>query len=236
MIKLSVVLPVFNEEKSPCFLKVLESLPHDPQVELIIVDGGSTDNTVALLKDKDCVVIENGGEYRSKRLNAGIKVSKGEVVLLHHPRSILSKEALKSLLKLPDHIVWGAFTHKFDQNHWLLRFTSFYSNYVRSYTQKIFYLDHCIFFRKAVIQGSLRMPEIPIFEDTELCKILRESGRPTLLKPLSVTSAVRFQKNGVYRQAIMNQVLKFGYSLGVSKEKMDKLYEKGLSLNSKKQY
>ncbi len=80
------------------------------------------------------------------------------------------------------------------------------------------------------------MPEIPIFEDTELCKILRESGRPTLLKPLSVTSAVRFQKNGVYRQAIMNQVLKFGYSLGVSKEKMDKLYEKGLSLNSKKQY
>ncbi len=216
------------------FLKVLESLPCDSQVELIAVDGGSTDNTVALLKDKGCVVIENGGDYRSTRLNAGIKVSKGEIILLHHPRSVLSKGALESLLELPEDIVWGAFTHKFDQKHWLLKFTSFYSNYVRSSVQKIFYLDHCIFFRKETVQGTLSVPEIPIFEDTELCKILRKLGKPALLKPLSVTSAVRFQKNGVYKQALMNQILKCGYSLGVSREQMDKLYEKGLSLNSKK--
>lgn len=76
------------------------------------------------------------------------------------------------------------------------------------------------------------IPDVEIFEDTELSKILKTYSHPIRLTDAAQTSAIRFQKNGLYRQAIMNQVLKLGYSLKVPAKTMNRLYEKGLGLNS----
>ncbi|WP_413291251.1 hypothetical protein [Bdellovibrio sp. HCB337] len=167
---------------------------------------------------------------RAERLQMGFEKAQGEMVLFHHPRSRISPEGIQFLLKNSQRRIWGGFTHRFDKDHWLLRFTSWYSNHVRSRTISVLYLDHCIFFHRDLYTDEI--PPIPVFEDTLLCYNLRKHQRPMVAPYPSVTSAVRFEKNGIYRQALLNQLLKWGFYLGVPYDTMNKFYEKGLQLNS----
>ena len=107
-------------------------------------------------------------------------------------------------------------------------------NFIRGDFRKIYYLDHCIFFQKDLVGSDKNfVPDVDIFEDTYLSQKLAKISFPTRLRFTSTTSAIRFQKNGVWRQAILNQILKAGFLLGISKTFMNKVYEKGLNLNSK---
>ena len=177
------------------------------------------------------------------KLQAGIDASSGAVILLHHPRSLVDPAGLVWLYKKAATVDknnsssssssswWGGFTHKFDKVHWLLRFTSWYSNRIRPMLSRILYLDHCIFFTQNAL--TRKIPPVSVFEDTELSKILRESCRdpPEVAPYLSVTSAIRFVANGVLRQAMLNQWMKLLYYCGLHHQVMNKTYEKGLGLN-----
>ncbi len=167
---------------------------------------------------------------RAVRLNAGVKLSRGEMILFHHPRSCLEEKAWPLLIKQQNLLRWGGFTHRFDIDHPLLNFTSYYSNRVRGHIRGILYLDHCIFFHRKLWRYPI--PEVDIFEDTYLSKMLNTYSSPILLPLYSTTSAIRFQENGIWYQSILNQILKLGFILGVSDQLMNILYEKGLHLNA----
>jgi hypothetical protein len=203
---ISVVLPVLNSEKTEWTERIL--------ARLLEVEG--------------LEVVRGSGETRAQRLQSGIEASKGSTILLHHPRSLVAREGLEWLRDHENEVGWGGFTHAFDREHYLLRFTSWYSNRVRP-RRGILYLDHCIFFRRELLTRPI--PPVAIFEDTELSRILRESGPPRVLPFVSETSAIRFAKNGVWRQALMNQRLKWEYWFGRSDAKMNDRYERGLRLN-----
>jgi hypothetical protein len=164
----------------------------------------------------------------------GIARSSGDITLLHHPRSFVSAGAISSLQIWAKNKrgFWGGFTHKFDALHPLLKFTSWYSNFIRCDRKSILYLDHCIFYDREFTDLAALMPDVEIFEDTELSKIFGRRSSPVRLSGHSTTSAIRFEQNGIYRQALMNQFLKIGYLLKVSHKTMNRLYEKGLGLNS----
>ena len=159
--------------------------------------------------------------------------SQGEVLLLHHPRSVIEANAIEELLTLvdPDQLAWGGYTHQFDSDHPLLRFTSWYSNYVRCDRSSILYLDHCIFLSRAIKQSGIKIPDVDIFEDSELSKLLRAFGEPVRLSAVARTSAIRFRHNGLWRQAFFNQLLKLAYHLHLPPDVLNRFYEKGLNLN-----
>ena len=96
-------------------------------------------------------------------------------------------------------------------------------------------LDHCLFFNKNLLSAEDKtpVPEVSIFEDTEFCLKLLRSAKPRRLKFVSTTSNVRFEKNGLVYPSLLNQIMKVGYHLKCSDEFMNRIYEKGLSLNSK---
>ncbi len=167
---------------------------------------------------------------RAERLNIGFYRSHGTMVLFYHPRSYVSPEGLKYLSTISEQKIWGAFTHQFDERHWLLDFTSWYSNHVRPKKSGVIYLDHCIFFHRSLFLQDI--PLVDIFEDTLLTKSLSKQQKPIILPFHSTTSAVRFKANGIYRQAFYNQILKLGHHLGLPHDKMNRFYEKGLGLNS----
>ncbi|MDD5304365.1 MAG: glycosyl transferase, family 2, partial [Elusimicrobia bacterium] len=162
------------------------------------------------------------GPSRGARLQAGIDAASHPTILLHHPRSLVEAEGLRWLAGRAGRAGWGGFTHAFDWDHPLLRFTSWYSNKVRAARGGIVYLDHCVFFEKSLLTRPI--PPVEIFEDTELSLILRESGRPTIAPFVSTTSAVRFRTNGPWRQAWLNQRLKLQYLSGASHRRMNALY------------
>lgn len=236
MFKLSVIIPTFNEAHNNFLersLLVLSELKSVIDIEIIIVDSHSSDGTRELLSSFDLTILDCSTNSRAKRLNQGILVAKSDYLILHHPRSILTREGVLALCKDFYKYSWGGFSHKFDYSHPLLSFTSWYSNKIRASIKGIIYLDHCFFINLTKVDRSICIvEEVDIFEDTYLSLQLKKVSMPVILPFYSTTSAARFVKNGIYKQAILNQVLKVCFTLGMSEKGMNKVYEKGLNFNS----
>ena len=232
MSTLSIIIPVHNDLENGYLKQQISLFKKFPTLEVLYVDGGSTDGSVEFIQASGFEPIISEKSNRAERINLGIEKSSGETILINHPRSILNKEGISFLLNSPP-TGWGAFTHRFDKEHFLLDFTSWYSNEVRLRVREIAYLDHCIFFNKALYRDKQLLPNIEIFEDTALSNNLGLLAGPTLLPYPSITSSIRFYKNGVFYQSLLNQFMKICWYLRLSPELMNKIYEKGLELNSR---
>ncbi|GAC17422.1 glycosyltransferase [Paraglaciecola arctica] len=230
---LSIVVPTLNEIKTGYLSKILAAYSDLADIEIICVDGGSTDDTVSLINQSNARLIATNIGSRAGRLNAGIKQAKFDMVLLHHPRSLLDIDGINALANHSSEIRWGAFTHQFDIQHPLLNFTSWYSNRIRGDKRGVYYLDHCLFAQKQLLFDVGLFPDIDIFEDTDICLKLNGKAKPIRLPYISQTSAVRFETNGIYRQALENQYMKWRYYFNGSDKKMNARYEKGIELNTK---
>ncbi|MBO1254418.1 glycosyltransferase [Alteromonas sp. 5E99-2] len=229
---LSIVIPTLDESKTGYLKKILEAYSSLENCEIICVDGGSQDDTLAVIQSFNARLIQTDIRSRAGRQNEGIKAARFDMVLLNHPRSVVDIEGINALIKQRDSVQWGAFTHKFDVSHPLLVFTSWYSNFIRGGLRHIYYLDHCIFAQKQLLEKVGLVPDVDIFEDTDLCLRLRKEGKAKRLAYLSETSAVRFVSNNLYKQAMLNQKLKWQYYLKSSDKSMNKRYEQGLELNT----
>lgn len=231
---LSVVIPTLNEEENPYFLQALELFSRFKGVEIIVSDGGSVDNTSTYCSKFKVKYLSNKTSSRAEKINVGIRESSSEMILLHHPRSIVCKEGVEYLIQNAMNLKWGGFLHSFDSDHPVLKFTSWYSNYIRGSLSGILYLDHCIFLKKSMALSIGELPLVDIFEDTILSqKLLKTFGKPRILPHKATTSAVRFKTNGIYRQSLMNQYLKVRFYFGAYNAEMNKVYEKGANLNAK---
>jgi len=230
---LSIVIPIFNEQKHGYLDRIL-TLLSKTQHEIICVDSYSTDDTVHIVdKYNNTTLYQIKTNSRAARLNYGIKKSSSAMILLHHPRSLLNLDGLIYLDENQQHLKWGAYSHAFDGQHPLLKFTSWYSNIVRGDIKQIYYLDHCIFAQKKLLQKINYLPELEIFEDTELCKRLQTEAKGHRLPYNVLTSSARFQINGLWKQVLLNQWMKILYAINVDHRKINKQYEKGLGFNSK---
>lgn len=230
---ISIILPPYNEIRTGYLQPVLQRFTEWDGCEVIIVDGGSEDGTLEQLQQRPWPIVHMPGSSRAARLQRGLELSRGDIVLLHHPRSLLDSSAISQLQELAatGSAFWGGFSQAFDIQHPVLDFTSWYSNHIRLDRRQIVYLDHCLFIHRDLLAQGLTIPDMEIFEDTALSMQLRLMSRATRLPARSTTSAIRFQRNGVVRQSAMNQALKLGYWMGISPARMNRWYEKGLDLN-----
>ncbi|GBF42378.1 hypothetical protein LPTSP2_16650 [Leptospira ellinghausenii] len=165
---------------------------------------------------------------RADRLNIGFHRSNGGMILFHHPRSLLTNDAIEFLIheseKKENSFFWGGFTHKFDRKHILLQWISWYSNVIRIRWKGIVYLDHCIFFSREMWTSDLTIQYL--FEDTELSKKFKKIRKPILLPYVSLTSSHRFLKHGIVSQMVMNFLLKIGYKLRLPSSLLFAIYQK----------
>ena len=229
----SVVLPCFNESRHGYLPNILENLlAQRGEKQLIAAISPSDDNTLAIVRQfPEVDVIETVANNRAQRLNVGIEASRGEFVLLHHPATLLPKKtALIQAEQALIDAVWGGFTHSFDLDRRLLRFTSWYSTKVRS-RSGILYLDHCIFARRQALIDIGGVPDMDIFEDTALSLALKELGAPAIVTGKVVTSARRFRDRGLYKQAVLNQLLKVMYYANLNPQRLNWLYERKSQIN-----
>ncbi|MEM6450786.1 MAG: glycosyltransferase [Cyanobacteria bacterium P01_D01_bin.105] len=239
---LSVVLPCFNESRHGYLPQILENLcQQQGPKQLIAVVSPSEDNTLAIVRQfSEIAVIESDASNRAQRLNVGLAASQGETVLLHHPATLLpAANALVQAQAALATSAWGGFVHSFDMEHWLLKFTSWYSTRQRAHWQRILYLDHCIFARRQALIDIGGVPDMDIFEDTALSLALAQwgeskglqQGKPAIAPGKVVTSARRFRDRGIYRQALLNQLLKLMYLTQQDPKKLNWLYESKSQIN-----
>lgn len=208
---LSIIIPTSDEPGNRFLNQTLKNARKIDQVEIIYID-----KSLAI--------------SRAERLNIGFRRAKGSMILFHHPRSLIDLKGIEYLRDHGHQTIWGAFTHKFDHNHFVYKFTSWYSNRIRGRLRHIFYLDHCVFFHRSLFLKDL--PDIDIFEDTILSYQLRKIQKPVLLPFFSETSSIRFATNGIFKQSLMNQLLKLAFLLNLPHRFLNNFYEKNLNLNN----
>ena len=243
--RLSIILPCLNEIRHGYLDRILNNLvnqlvPQNCEKEIIAVVSASDDGTEIVLENyaarsPEIQVVRSLAKNRAQRLNEGIAVSTGDIILLHHPATLLPESIAIQLIEqsLGSGGDWGAFSHSFDFSHWLLHFTSWYSNYVRVKQKGIVYLDHCPFIHRRVLAEIGNVPDLDIFEDTVLSDRLCQFSKPVMAQGKVITSARRFHQRGIYRHAMLNQLLKMCYHFNIDPSWLNRLYEQKASINVK---
>lgn len=205
--KVSVIIPTYNEEKT--IHSTLENLfTKQAPDEVIVVDGGSTDNTVALAKEWTTVLRTEKG--RARQMNRGAQAATVDIFLFLHADTKLPDNGLNLIRdEIQKGTKAGRFRMKFDDRHWLLRF---YESYTRF--QFFSYGDQGFFVRRGLFEelGGFR-EDVP-FEDIDFYKRLRQRTTPAIIKRPVITSARRFGGVGYLKQKFVNLFLVSLYYIG----------------------
>jgi rSAM/selenodomain-associated transferase 2 len=195
---ISIIIPTYNEEMAlPETLRHLLQQPGD--YEVIVVDGGSTDQTCKIINAAPRVRLITASKGRAAQMNAGARHATGEWLLFLHADTFLPDGALVRLNGLEaDHAIQaGGFLHRFSGHDWRLRMVSFLDN-VRCRCSRIIYGDQAMFVRRALFERLGGFPDQPVLEDVSFCEKLIRVVTPVLLSPPVLTDARKFVKMGVW--------------------------------------
>jgi rSAM/selenodomain-associated transferase 2 len=225
MIEISIIIPVLNEETF--ILKTLKNLRQNEAIEVIVVDGGSKDNTVQLVQNMGIKIIKLTQASRSLQMNQGALLATGNILLFLHADTILPQGYDELILNgfSNSKIVGGAFKLKIDLSLFSLRLIEILVNW-RSQIFSIPYGDQGIFVKTSVFREIGGFTNLPIMEDFEFMQKLNKRGKIIIVSAKVVTSGRRWQKLGVVKTTLINQLIILGYYLGISPQKLVRWYRK----------
>ena len=208
---ISVIMPAYNEERAlPNTLRAL--FTQQGELEVIVVDGGSTDGTMNVLEEFGFIPDASHRTFhisrftvhapkgRASQMNAGATKATGEWLLFLHADTVLPSGAVQRLneMEADQTIQAGGFMHQFSGDDWRLKLISFLDNF-RCIRSRIIYGDQALFVRRALFEQLGGFPNRPILEDVVFCERLIAVTTPLLLSPSVVTDARKFLKMGVWR-------------------------------------
>lgn len=223
--EISIVIPVLNEAGN--LEAAIASIQLSTNVEIIVVDGGSNDNTVDIAKLLGVKVLTST-PGRAYQMNAGAKVACGQILLFLHADTRLPSYfdiLVRATLQKPG-IVAGAFRLKIDGKAWGLRLVEWGVG-MRSRFLQLPYGDQAIFVTKQVFEQIGGFPELPIMEDFELIRRLRSIGSIEIASTPVLTSPRRWLQKGIFKTTFINQIVIIAYFLGVSPAKIMHFYRSG---------
>lgn len=219
---ISIVIPALNEARQ--LPAVLDRLRAANPVEVIVVDGGSSDGTAELAEAKGARVFR-ATPGRSHQLNCGAAAATGPLLLFLHADTRLPEEfdrTIRQTLAQPG-VVAGAFRLAIDGPGRGLRWVEWGVN-LRSRLLQMPYGDQAIFLSAEVFQSLGCFPDLPMMEDFELVRRLRKVGRVAIAPSAVVTSDRRWRTLGILRTTLANQAMIAGYLLGIDPHRLARWY------------
>jgi rSAM/selenodomain-associated transferase 2 len=209
---LSIIMPVLNEAADiQAALRALAPL-RAQGVEVIVVDGGSTDGTAESARPfADHVMSAPRG--RATQMNTGAAVARGDILLFLHADTRLPADAARLIIDgvARSDRVWGRFDVCFEDGR--LRIVARMMN-IRSRMTGICTGDQAIFVTRAAFDTAGGFPPIPLMEDIALSARLKRASRPLSLRARVTTSGRRWRQNGVTRTILLMWRLRLAYFFG----------------------
>jgi rSAM/selenodomain-associated transferase 2 len=219
---ISVIVPVLDEAKS--IAATLQALALLQPYETIVVDGGSQDMTrdIAAAWGGTIIAADRG---RARQMNRGAQAASGDALLFLHADTRLPATAFADIARaLGDpSCVGGRFDVTLDGSHWMLPVVAQLISY-RSRLSKVGTGDQALFVRRRVFQSMGGFPDIPLMEDIAFCRALKPLGEIACLRSRVVTSARRWEVDGVWRTIFRMWTLKLLYLAGVSPRRLKQFY------------
>ena len=220
--KISIIIPVLNE--AGAIANTLASIHNADNVEVIVVDGGSEDETVAIVQELGIKVLSSI-RGRANQMNAGAAAAMGDILLFLHADTLLPDnfdKMVRQALSSKNNIA-GAFELAIDGDMRSLRIIETMVNWRSRYLQMP-YGDQAIFLNKNVFEHLGGFSNLPIMEDFEFVRRLQRLVKIDILPAKVLTSGRRWQKLGVLKTTLINQLIIIGYFLGVTPGKLARWY------------
>ena len=195
-----------------------------PDAEIVVVDGGSIDASVAQARPLcDALIVASRG--RARQMNAGARASHGDAIAFVHADTIVPPTFAADIASaLADSaVVGGRFDVKLDDDALPYRIIGAMIS-LRSRLSRTGTGDQAIFVRRAVFDRLGGFPELELCEDLEFSRRMKRAGRVACLRARVTTSARRWNRDGVVRTVVRMWLIRAMYLLGVPPARLKRMY------------
>src|SRR3989338_327954 len=224
---ISVIIPTLNEEHN--LEDTLKSIGRG--VEIIVVDGGSSDFTREIANDfTEKIILSERG--RGVQMDRGAREASGDILLFLHADTSLPENwrgCIENVLlgtdfkSVPTLVVGGGFSLKIDSKGFSFRLIEAVAN-IRAKYLGLIYGDQAIFVRRDAFFSSGGFMGLPLMEDVDFIRRIRKKGKVLLLNADVSTSSRQWQKKGILKTTIGNLFFLSLYYAGVSPQRLYRLY------------
>jgi len=222
---ISIIIPTYKESKIiGRLLRHVVKCSSGRDVEIIVVDATNCALTKqeVLFYGAKFIVSEKG---RARQMNTGARNASNQVLYFLHADSYPPLNFDNLIMDgLQGNTVAGCFYMAFDSRHPILRtsgwFTRFNSNWCRGG-------DQSLFIKKDLFNqiGGFNV-QYTILEDNEIIPRIRSHGKFVVVKKKLITSARRYEENGVLRLQLLFACIHLGHRLGISQKSLLNFYKK----------
>ena len=229
---ISIIIPTYNEEATiKKTIEYLQQCDTDGLIkEIIISDGGSTDNTILMAKIIGVKIGVSPQKGRAAQMNYGAGLATGELLYFLHADTIPPENFINEITSaVKQGYGSGSFQLSFDYKHWFLKmncwFTRFNVNAVR-------FGDQSLFVQKEIFNnaGGFR-EDLLLMEDQEIIHRLKKQGKFMVLNGQVTTSARKYLDNGIYKMQLIFYTIWMLYYLGLSQQNLLKIYRRIIKSN-----
>jgi rSAM/selenodomain-associated transferase 2 len=218
--RLSVIVPVLDEADE--IEDLLQSLPTG-DVEVIIVDGGSSDATCEIAARHDVRVV-HGARGRAAQMNAGAHAASGDLFLFLHADVRLPRDFRRTIGEFAgSDRAWGRFDVQLSGSHPAFRLIEFMMNH-RSRLTGICTGDQAIFVTRHAFEQVGGFPDISLMEDIAISRALKKISRPWRSHGKVRCSSRRWEKHGIARTILLMWRLRLAYFFGATPELLARRY------------
>ena len=225
--RITIIIPALNE--AGVIAKTIAGLPDSEQLEIVVVDGGSSDGTAAIAGKYGARVLACAPS-KAKQMNAGAAVARGDVLLFLHADTLLPENFEKMVLSAASRKGFGAgaFALGIDSAERGLRFIERMANW-RARVLKMPYGDQALFVSRDLFNQIGGFADYPIMEDFDLVRRLKKKGKISILPDPVKTSPRRWKNFGILNTWILNQLIIAAYYMGIPPRRLAFWYrrEKG---------
>lgn len=221
---ISIIIPTLNEANS--IEQTIFNLINNRQTEIIVVDGGSRDDTAQIARTAGARVMTSGSS-KAKQMNAGAATATGDILLFLHADTHLPEnfgDCVRSALGR-EGVCAGAFALGIDSDAGGLRIIEKVANW-RSRIFQMPYGDQALFVSRKIFNQIGGYPHYPIMEDFEFVRRLKKMGKITILPQSVLTSPRRWLNYGIFRTWLLNQLILIAFHLGISPDRLAKWYNR----------
>lgn len=220
---ISVIIPVFNEEKSIASLIKYLTKYGKKAIEIIIVDGGSTDSTVEIVKKTGATIIHVSEKGRAKQMNAGAEQANNEILYFLHADTYPPKSFYDDIVQTTSQGVnSGCYRLAFDNKHPMLRF---YAWFTRFDIDIFRFGDQSLFVTKEIFKQVKGFDErLIVMEDQEIVKSIKKIQKFHIFEKPVTTSARKYERIGFVKLQYIFTMVLLMYYLKIDQHKIVRYY------------
>ena len=221
---LSIIIPVYNEASS--IQHFLRTLVRNKKTEVILVDGGSTDDTLRLATPLVDQALLSPCKGRAAQMNYGASKASGDVLLFLHADTELPENyfSLIDQVRQEGKHLWGRFDVCLSGKAFMFRVIAFMMNQ-RSRLTGIATGDQAIFVKHRTFTEVGGFENIPLMEDIAFSRTMKQLSRPACIRQKLQTSSRRWEKQGIWKTIFLMWRLRLTYFFNASPQELAKKYD-----------